>query len=600
MASPVEVDGPLKILKPNPAVAITEGAPQMLEKPRYEWTSEDKKKANLDNVAKDILYKTLDKNTFSKIKMCHTAKEIWEKLIQICEGNEETKENKLSVAMQKFENMKIKAGETMNEFDERFSSLVNELSALGKDFGNREIVLKVMRALPREWDVKTMAMRASRDLNKLELYDLFSDLKAYEFELEVRSGEEPLEIPPTKALVATVNSTATVAPSSSSATAIESTSERSVEQISNDAMSLFIKKFLRFMRKNHRTFQSPNRNFKKESPSGDMACFNCGKVGHFIADCPKPKKDDQKKKGVKRNDKKTRRDRKAMIAEESKSKWADSSSESSGSESHSSDSDEDEIKCLMANTESTSTSGEVFDFDYDEFTRTDLVKALHDMKLSLLVNAWNKSSISLEKMQELQKQSGDKSGLEFCNDEGTSETNTKPKLDMCKEKYIHFVKSSVVQVKKAKIRSSTWYLDSGCSRHMTGQKILLSEIVSCAGPEITFGDNSKDSSAPEITNISNLSNKLDRVHLELDSEDDAEARVMDIQNPEPDILMAEPAADIPEPAAYIPEPEADIPKQSTSLHKDNLNPFVWEKISSSIFGDWKSSSSAKDQKADDK
>ncbi|XP_073025107.1 uncharacterized protein [Primulina eburnea] len=144
----VITDVPLKILKPNPAVAITEGAPQMLEKPRYEWTSEDKKKANLDNVAKDILYKTLDKNTFSKIK-CPIAKEIWEKLIQICEGNEETKEKKLSVAMQKFENMKMKTGETMNEFDERFSSLVNELSALGKDFGNREIALKIMRALPR-------------------------------------------------------------------------------------------------------------------------------------------------------------------------------------------------------------------------------------------------------------------------------------------------------------------------------------------------------------------------------------------------------------------------------------------------------------------
>ncbi|XP_073038269.1 uncharacterized protein [Primulina eburnea] len=357
----VITDGPLKILNPNPAIAITESAPQMLEKPRYEWTSEDKKKVNLDNVAKDILFKTLNKNTFSKIKMCHTAKEIWEKLIQICEENEETKENKLSI--------------------------VNELSALGKDFGNREIALKVMRGLPREWDVKTMAMRASRDLNKLEFHDLFSDLKAYEFELEVRIGEEPLANPPTKALAATVNSTTTVAPSSSAAAAIENTSERSAEQISNDTMSLFVKKFSKFMKKNHRTFQSPNRNFKKESSPSDMACFNCGK----------------RKKGFKRNDKKTRRDRKAMIAEESKSKWADSSSESSGSENHSSESDEDEIKCLMANTDSTSTYGEE-------------------------------------------------------------------------------------QVKKTKISSSTWYLDSGCSRHMTGQKSLLSEVVNCVGPEITFGD----------------------------------------------------------------------------------------------------------------
>ncbi|XP_073298502.1 uncharacterized protein [Primulina huaijiensis] len=105
----------------------------MVEKRRNEWTGEDKKKANLDNIAKDILYKTLDKNIFSKIKTCSTTKEIWEKLIQICEGNEQTKENKLSVAMQNFKNLKMKAGETLNEFDERFSSLVNELAALGKE-----------------------------------------------------------------------------------------------------------------------------------------------------------------------------------------------------------------------------------------------------------------------------------------------------------------------------------------------------------------------------------------------------------------------------------------------------------------------------------
>ena len=62
----VITDGPMKILKTNTAVAITEGAPQRIEKPRDEWTTEDKRKANLDNVAKDILYKTLDKVTFSK------------------------------------------------------------------------------------------------------------------------------------------------------------------------------------------------------------------------------------------------------------------------------------------------------------------------------------------------------------------------------------------------------------------------------------------------------------------------------------------------------------------------------------------------------
>ncbi|XP_073120226.1 uncharacterized protein [Henckelia pumila] len=158
----------------------------MVEKSRAEWSTEDKKKkANLDNVAKDILYKTLDVNMFSNIKTCFTAKKIWEKLTQLCEGNDQTKENKLTVAIQKFDNAKMKPGEAMAEFDERFSNIICEHISLGKIYTNHEIALKVMRALPREWDVKTITMRESKDLRKLELYDLFSDLKSYEFELGI-------------------------------------------------------------------------------------------------------------------------------------------------------------------------------------------------------------------------------------------------------------------------------------------------------------------------------------------------------------------------------------------------------------------------------
>ncbi|XP_073024259.1 uncharacterized protein [Primulina eburnea] len=145
----VITDGPRKILKENTVVAITDGAPHRIEKPRDEWTAEDKRKSNLDNVAKDILYKLLDKVTFSKIKMCKTAKEIWEKLIQFFEGNEQTKENKLSVAVKKFENIKMNSGESMHEYDEKISSIVNKLNALGKVYSNKEVALKLVRGLPK-------------------------------------------------------------------------------------------------------------------------------------------------------------------------------------------------------------------------------------------------------------------------------------------------------------------------------------------------------------------------------------------------------------------------------------------------------------------
>ncbi|XP_073136841.1 uncharacterized protein [Henckelia pumila] len=268
----VITDGPLEITKLNTAIALSGGGPQYIEKPRIEWTAEDKKKANLDNVAKDILYKTLDKNTFSKIKTCKTEKEIWEKLIQLCEGNEQTKKNKLSVATKKFDNIKMRPGESMTEFDKRVSNIVIELNGLGKTYPYREVILKVIRGLPKEWDVKTMAMRESKDLNKLELHDLFADLKAYGFELQTQEEDQSTS-QLTKALTAVK---------------IESPAkpEKSAEQISSDAMSLFVKKFGKFIRRNQEG--SHRRNFqKKDSVEEPRSCFNCGKTGHFIADCPK-------------------------------------------------------------------------------------------------------------------------------------------------------------------------------------------------------------------------------------------------------------------------------------------------------------------------
>ncbi|KZV39458.1 hypothetical protein F511_42276 [Dorcoceras hygrometricum] len=49
-----------------------------------------------------------------------------------------------------------------------------------------------------------MTMRESKDLNKMELHDLFANIKAYEFELETRAESEPSTSQPTRALAATI------------------------------------------------------------------------------------------------------------------------------------------------------------------------------------------------------------------------------------------------------------------------------------------------------------------------------------------------------------------------------------------------------------
>ena len=40
-------------------------------------------------------------------------------------------------------------------------------------------------------------------------------------------------------------------------------------------------------------------------------------------------------------------------------------------------------------------------------------------------------------------------------------------------------------------KKNLWYLDSGCSRHMTEDSSLLTKLVEKVGPSITFGDDNK-------------------------------------------------------------------------------------------------------------
>lgn len=47
-------------------------------------------------------------------------------------------------------------------------------------------MLKVIQALSKEWDMKIVAMRESKNLSYMSLHELFSDLKVYEFEMGKR------------------------------------------------------------------------------------------------------------------------------------------------------------------------------------------------------------------------------------------------------------------------------------------------------------------------------------------------------------------------------------------------------------------------------
>ncbi|KZV33870.1 hypothetical protein F511_17794 [Dorcoceras hygrometricum] len=115
----------------------------------------------------------------------------------------------------------------MTEFDKSFSSMI-ELETLGKEYTSREVVLKVTKGSTQRVDAKHITMREFKDLNKLELHDLFVDPKSYELELENIAEGEPSTSQFTKTLVATSSDEST---NSNSSTETEKEKKDSIRNL---------------------------------------------------------------------------------------------------------------------------------------------------------------------------------------------------------------------------------------------------------------------------------------------------------------------------------------------------------------------------------
>ncbi|XP_019184864.1 PREDICTED: uncharacterized protein LOC109179841 [Ipomoea nil] len=146
----VIIDGPITVMMVN-ANAAAQGADpeQLIPKPKEQLTTEERTQANLDNVARDILYKSLDESLFPRVRKCTTAWDIWNTLMEIGEGDEQEKENKLTMAMKRFGDFKMTPNETISQMEIRFTKLLGEISDLGKEPTIKEINLKILRGLPK-------------------------------------------------------------------------------------------------------------------------------------------------------------------------------------------------------------------------------------------------------------------------------------------------------------------------------------------------------------------------------------------------------------------------------------------------------------------
>ena len=92
-------------------------------------TDPDEKKAcNCNYKARHNILNALSPTIQTKVRCCTSAKEVWDKLKKIYEGDEKVKQVKLQLHRAKFENMKMKESEIIAAYLLRVDEVVNSIT----------------------------------------------------------------------------------------------------------------------------------------------------------------------------------------------------------------------------------------------------------------------------------------------------------------------------------------------------------------------------------------------------------------------------------------------------------------------------------------
>ncbi|KAK2423029.1 gag-protease polyprotein [Trifolium repens] len=167
----------------HPKVKDANGADTEVLKPEEDWTPAEDTLALGNNKALNALFNGVDKNMFRLIKQCTVAKDAWEILKTTHEGTSKVKSLRLQLLYSKFENLIMKEEETIYDFHMNVLDLTNSFDSLGERLSDEKLVRKILRSLPKRFDMKVTTIEEAQDIASMKVEELAGSLQTFEMNL---------------------------------------------------------------------------------------------------------------------------------------------------------------------------------------------------------------------------------------------------------------------------------------------------------------------------------------------------------------------------------------------------------------------------------
>jgi hypothetical protein len=232
-----------------------------------------------NNKAIDYLFRALCQPEFDRVHTEQLACRIWTVLKEAQVGNAQVQARMYATYRREYENFTHLPGESIHALFQRFTVVVNNMRAnvdvLSYDDHDRAV--KLLHSLDHTiWGGKFEAIVESEKYDTLTVNELFSKLKSAEVDRGMTAKLEGLTNSHSLALVGGSKGKANTNPSTRmfSLSSLMSMPDEEFDVLGEDELALLTRRFERL----HENQVNMRRNTR--------TCFQCGKPGHFITDCP--------------------------------------------------------------------------------------------------------------------------------------------------------------------------------------------------------------------------------------------------------------------------------------------------------------------------
>ncbi|GJV36342.1 putative ribonuclease H-like domain-containing protein [Tanacetum coccineum] len=276
-------------------------------------TAEDILARERERKARTTLLMALPEDHLAKFHKMTDAKEMWDAIKSRFGGNDESKKMQKYILKQQFEGFSVSNSEGLHKGYDRFQSLLSQLEIHGAGVSTEDANQKFLRSLPSAWSQVSLIMRTKPGVDSLSFDDLYNNLRVFENDVKgstasSSSTQNVAFISENTSSTNDVSTAYSVSNTSGQNSQYEQTSSYSLlanqsscpqldhedlEQLDEfDLEEMDLKwqvamisiRMKKFYKKTGRKLQ-----FDAKEPIGfdktKVECYNCHKTGHFAREC---------------------------------------------------------------------------------------------------------------------------------------------------------------------------------------------------------------------------------------------------------------------------------------------------------------------------